>query len=100
MQIATYKEAKRLRAALERLHVKFKPETLDMKTSGIYIPRWQGYSRIPHRYHKASGVAEWFFFFRFTNGHPDINVGEVAHAATKPHGLKHLAHRINHWRKK
>ena len=78
-QTATYNDAKALVASLNASsfhHMKIKPETFDMKTSGIFIPRWIGYSRIPHLFDKKSGIAEWYFFIRFANG-KERNVAEV-----------------------
>ena len=77
-QIATYNQARSLAHALSLFGIATKPETFEMTTSGIYIPRWIGYSRIPHSYVKETGVASWYFFFRFTNpATADINVGEA-----------------------
>jgi hypothetical protein len=76
-QICTYNQARSLAHALTFFGIKVKPETFDMKTSGIYIPRWEGYSRIPHHFDPLTGVAQWFFFFRFEGDHADINVGQA-----------------------
>lgn len=76
-QICTYSQARALKHALASFGISVKDETLDMKTSGIYIPRWEGYSRIPHEFDRTTGIAKWFFFFRFDDGHADINVGDA-----------------------
>ena len=77
-QTATYDQARSLKHALALFGVAIKPETFEMTTSGIYIPRWLGYSRIPHEYNASTGVAQWFFFFRFVSPSlSDINVGEA-----------------------
>jgi hypothetical protein len=76
-QIATYGQAKALKHALADFGIVVLPETFEMTTSGIYIPRWIGYSRIPHYFDPTTGVAQWYFFFRFSGGHADINVGEA-----------------------
>ena len=76
-KIATYNQARSLAHALGFFGIKVKPETFEMKTSGIYIPRWEGYSRIPHHFDPITGVAQWYFFFRFEGDHADLNVGEA-----------------------
>ena len=76
-QIATYSEARALKHALAEFNIIVQPETLLMTTSGIYIPRWLGYSRIPHYFDSTTGIAQWYFFFRIGGGLPDINVGEA-----------------------
>ena len=76
-QIATYNQARSLKHALSLFGIAVQPETFEMTTSGIYIPRWLGYSRIPHAYDKATGTAQWYFFFRFVSGLADMNVGEA-----------------------
>jgi len=75
---STYKEAKTLAELLAAINPVFriKPETLDMKTSGIFIPRWLGYSRIPHVCDKKTGTVEWYFFLRFQNKY-EINVAQT-----------------------
>src|ERR1035441_8455326 len=76
--IATYDQARSLAHALGELGIITKPETLEMTTSGIYIPRWLGYSRIPHEFDPITGVAQWNFFFRFVNPkYADMNVGQA-----------------------
>ena len=92
-QIATYSQARALKHALAQFNIKVKPETFELTTSGIYIPRWQGYSRIPHEFDPTTGIAKWFFFFRFEDGHPDINVGEALDFATV-NNVKKLAMHI------
>lgn len=81
-QIATYAQACALKHALAQFNIVVQPETFLMTTSGIYIPRWEGYSRIPHEFDQTTGVAKWYFFFRFADGHADINVGEALDFAT------------------
>jgi hypothetical protein len=77
-QIATYNQARSLAHALGVFNIAVKPETFEMTTSGIYIPRWIGYSRIPHEFDPITGTAQWYFFFRFVNtATADINVGEA-----------------------
>lgn len=77
-KISTYNQARSLAHALGKFGIRVKPETFDMKTSGIYIPRWLGYSKIPHYYDRLTGVAQWYFFLRFEDpNHADINVGEA-----------------------
>jgi hypothetical protein len=84
-QIATYNQARSLKHALSLFGIAIKPETFDMTTSGIYIPRWLGYSHIPHAYDKATGVAQWYFFFRFVIAElADLNVGEALSFANTP----------------
>jgi hypothetical protein len=92
-QTATYNQARSLKHALEQFGIKIKVETFDMRTSGIYIPRWMGYSRIPHRFDPVTGTAEWYFFFRFEDGHADANVGEALDFSNQQ-GTEHLARRI------
>lgn len=76
--IATYNQARSLKHALRRFGVIVKPETFEMTTSGIFIPRWLGYSKIPHHFDPTTGVAEWYFFLRFADPSlADINVGEA-----------------------
>jgi hypothetical protein len=75
--IATYDQARALAHALKTFGIVAKDETFDMRTSGIYIPRWLGYSKIPHRYDPDTKVANWYFFLRFSSGQQDINVGEA-----------------------
>jgi hypothetical protein len=88
-QIATYNQARSLAHALAFFGIKVKPETFEMTTSGIYIPRWQGYSRIPHHFDSLTGVAEWYFFFRFEGNVADINVGEALDfTKTQPAGVQ------------
>jgi len=95
-QTATYNEARALKHALLEFGIVVKDETFEMTTSGVYIPRWQGYSRIPHVFNKETGVAEWYFFFRFQDGHPDVNVGEALDFSLVQGNAK-LAHHIqNH----
>lgn len=76
-QTATYNQARSLKHALSAFGINVQVETFDMRTSGIFIPRWIGYSRIPHIFDPVTGIAEWYFFFRFDNGHADMNVGEA-----------------------
>jgi hypothetical protein len=76
-QTASYSQARSLAHALAEFGIITKPETLEMTTSGIYIPRWEGYSRIPHAYVPASGLVQWYFFLRFSTGQADINVGQA-----------------------
>lgn len=76
-QTATYTQARALKHALVQFGIVVADETFEMTTSGIYIPRWLGYSRIPHHFDAETGVAEWYFFFRFDSNHADINVGEA-----------------------
>ena len=92
-QIATYNQARSLAHALAQFGITTKVETFDMRTSGIYIPRWIGYSRIPHHFDPVTGIAEWYFFLRFENGHADINVGEALDFSARM-SMKHLAARI------
>lgn len=93
-QVATYNQARSLAHALAQFGIKAKVETFDMRTSGIYIPRWIGYSRIPHHFDPVTGIAEWNFFLRFNDiSHLDINVGEALDFSTRL-SLKHLAARI------
>jgi hypothetical protein len=92
-QIATYNQARSLAHALRQFGINVKPETFDMKTSGIYIPRWIGYSRIPHEFDPTTGVARWYFFLRFEDGHPDVNVGEALDFSGL-NGMKKLAMKI------
>jgi len=92
-EIATYNESRSLAHALKQFGIKVKAETFDMKTSGIYIPRWIGYSRIPHEFDPISGVARWYFFLRFEDGHGDINVGEALNFSLA-HGTEKLAMKI------
>jgi len=76
--IATYNQARSLAHALGKFGIRVKPETFQMTTSGIYIPRWLGYSRIPHYFDPLTGIAQWYFFLRFEDpNHDDINVGEA-----------------------
>ncbi len=76
--IATYNQARSLKHALGKFGVVVKPETFEMTTSGIFIPRWLGYSRIPHHFDPVTGVAEWYFFLRFVDPTlADLNVGEA-----------------------
>ena len=77
IQITTYDQARALKHALALFGIAVKAETFEMTTSGIYIPRWLGYSKIPHAFDKATGVAQWYFFFRFESGLADMNVGEA-----------------------
>jgi len=77
-KIATYNQARSLAHALGKFGIRVKPETFQMTTSGIYIPRWLGYRNIPHFYDRLTGIAQWYFFLRFENpDHDDINVGEA-----------------------
>ncbi len=92
MQIATYKDAQLLKKILDRLNVKVKSETFDMKTSGIYIPRWLGYDKIPHHWEPATETAQWYFFLRF-HKYKDINVGKAL-AFMETHGMEKLARNI------
>src|ERR1044071_4511956 len=94
-QIATYSQARSLTHALSQFGIAVKPETFEMTTSGIYIPRWLGYSRIPHEYDATTGVARWYFFLRFVAAHDDINVGEALDFSVN-HGMKKLLHHIKH----
>lgn len=89
--VATYESAKLLRDKLTALGIKFKPETFNMKTSGIYIPTWLN-DGVP--YELDGDSVKWFFFYRFENGHKDLNVGEAL-LYVQEHGLHKLAHRIN-----
>lgn len=87
-QIATYNQARSLAHALGKFGIRVKPETFQMTTSGVYIPRWLGYSRIPHHFDPLTGVTQWYFFLRFEDpNHDDINVGEALDftAAFKSH---------------
>ena len=92
--LATYKAAKALRDHLQKLGVKFKSETFSMKTSGIYIPYGED-TGIPYEI-QPDGSVKWFFFFRFENGRPDMNVGECMLLA-QINGNQWLADKINHW---
>jgi hypothetical protein len=93
--LATYMAAKALRDHLQRLGVKFKPETLCMKTSGIYIPRYLKDTGIPYEV-QDDGSVKWYFFYRFENGRPDMNVGECMLLA-QINGIHWLAEKINNW---
>ena len=64
-QTATYNQARSLKHALSTFGIVVQPETFEMTTSGVYIPRWLGYSKIPHIFDPVTGIAEWYFFFRF-----------------------------------
>lgn len=75
--IATYTQARALKHALAEFNIIVLPETFEMTTSGIYIPRWLGYSRIPHLFDNETGICQWYFFLRFQDGHPDVNVGQA-----------------------
>lgn len=92
-QIATYNQARGLAHALRQFNINVMPETFEMRTSGIYIPRWEGYSRIPHEFDPTTGIARWYFFLRFEDGHPDINVGEALDFSNQ-HGIAKLAVKI------
>jgi hypothetical protein len=92
-QIATYNQARALKHALSKFGIQVMPETFDMRTSGIYIPRWLGYSNIPHYFDPITGTAQWYFFFRFLDGHADINVGEALDFS-RQQSMKHLALKI------
>jgi hypothetical protein len=92
-QIATYSQARSLKHALSQFGIVVKPETFEMTTSGIYIPRWEGYSRIPHEFDPETGIAKWYFFLRFEFGHADVNVGEAMDFSDS-HGMMRLSHRI------
>ena len=92
-QLATYNQARSLKHALVEFGITVKPETYEMTTSGIYIPRWLGYSKIPHEYDPTTGIARWYFFFRFEFDHADINVGEALDFSDS-HGMLRLSHRI------
>jgi hypothetical protein len=74
-QISTYNQARSLKHALAQFGIVVKPETFDMRTSGIYIPRWLGYSQIPHHFDITTGTAQWYFFLRFEGDIADVNVG-------------------------
>lgn len=89
--IATYLAAKALKSELEKFGVEFKSETFSMRTSGIYIPRWLN-DGVPYEI-QADGSVKWFFFFRYANGHRDMNVGEALLFKAE-HGIKALAQRI------
>lgn len=92
--IATYLAAKALRDRLAKQGVVIKAETFSMKTSGIYIPLYDTDTGIPYEI-QPDGSVKWFFFFRFTNGHKDMNVGEAL-LFEQMHGIKALAHKILH----
>jgi hypothetical protein len=95
--LATYKAAKALRDHLQKLGVKFKPETFSMRTSGIYIPLYDDDTGHPYEI-QEDGSVKWFFFFRFENGRPDMNVGECMLLA-QINGIHWLVDKINHWHK-
>jgi hypothetical protein len=88
--ITTYHAAKMLRDKLHKHGIKIKKETKDMKTSGIYIPRWED---CPYEI-QADGSVKWFFFFRFENDRPDLNVGEAI-LYLQEHGIHGLVRHIN-----
>lgn len=93
-QTATYTQARGLAHALAEFGIVTKPETFEMTTSGIYIPRWEGYSKIPHAYNQATGLVQWYFFLRFVDSsYADINVGEALDFS-KSKGIHKLAMRI------
>jgi hypothetical protein len=92
--VATYKAAKLLRDRLQKFGVKFKPETFSMKTSGIYIPYGED-TGIPYEI-QSDGSVKWFFFFRFENGRPDMNVGESL-LLEQINGIEWLANKITHF---
>jgi hypothetical protein len=93
-QTATYTQARGLAHALGEFGIVTKPETFDMTTSGIYIPRWLGYSNIPHAYDPSMGLVQWNFFLRFVDdSHADINVGEALDFS-KVNGITKLAKKI------
>lgn len=100
-KIATYNQARSLAHALGKFGIRVKPETFDMRTSGIYIPRWIGYSRIPHHFDPLTQIAYWYFFLRFEDStHADINVGEALdftsafRSSRGIHPMKALAEKI------
>ena len=95
--IATYNQARSLAHALGEFNIGIKPETFEMTTSGIYIPRWIGYSRIPHEFDPITCVAQWYFFFRFVNtATADLNVGEALDFQNgKPSGARGMAALVN-----
>lgn len=101
--ICTYSQAKALKHALAVFGISVKDETFEMTTSGIYIPRWIGYSRIPHEFDRTTGIAKWYFYFRFEAGpfgaHPDINVGDALDFQSE-HGTKKLAAHIKNPKRK
>jgi hypothetical protein len=95
--LTTYLAAKALRDHLQRLGVKFKPESFSMKTSGIFIPRFKEPEE-PCPYEiQPDGSVKWFFFFRFDNGHPPMNVGECLLLA-EIKGIHWLARKINEYK--
>ena len=101
IKIATYNEARSLKHALVEFGIQVKPETFDMRTSGIYIPRYNGgYAKCPHQFDPITGVAQWYFFFRFENSNmADANVGEALDFSASQ-GVKRLAARIMATKKK
>ena len=57
-----------------------KPETRDLKTSGIFIPEWlPGPSAFdePHDVDEKTGKEYWFIHLRFNNGAEGMNVGLI-----------------------
>ncbi len=90
----TYKSARLMRDLLaEHFGVKFRPETYSMLTSGIYIPIWT------FNQHIWDGAeARWYFFYRFANGFPDLNVAKAT-ALFAAEGAKHLSMKINSWKR-
>lgn len=93
-QTASYDQARSLAHALAEFNIITKPETLEMTTSGIYIPRWEGYSRIPHAYDLEKGLVQWYFFLRFSTTHADINVGQALDFS-KSNGMPKLVEKIH-----
>ena len=93
-QTATYNQSRGLAHALAEFGIITAPETFEMTTSGIYIPRWEGYSNIPHAFYPETGLAQWFFWLRFSSGHTDINVGQALDFS-KTNGMSKLAERIH-----
>ena len=97
MNITTYNTAKELRDRLYKHGVHIKPETLSMKTSGIFIPRWE--KKIPYKI-QNDGSVKWFFFYRFSNTHyPDMNVEEAILFAQE-YGVDSLANKIKSHKEK
>ena len=92
-KISTLKDARKLVKALAKRHIRVKPETFDMYTSGVYIPRWLGYKNIPHHYEKETDTAHWYFFLRFHGKHTDLNVADALRYMAE-HGFEALVKAI------
>ena len=93
-KISTYTDARKLAQHLAKRGVKVKPEVPDMATSGIYIPKWLG-KDLPHAYDAPTKTASWYFFLRFENGYPDMNVADALGYISK-HGIGALVKTIRH----